>query len=195
MFQIDLRSAIPIHEQIKSGLRELILKGHLKPGDPLLPAGEFAETLLVNPQAVARAYRELMKENVLQQAPGGYIISTNASHQASRSVADLVQDFVEAAQSSRSAGLSWNDLAAILDLLRSETPSQKNIIPSIFKKLYFDSPPNSAEKAICPYCRETLLNTADTVCCLICRTIHHKECWEETSHCSVFGCKGRVTLR
>ena len=194
MFQIDLRSHVPIHEQIKSGLRELILKGHLRPGDPLLAANEFAEKLLVNPLSVTRAYRELTKEDFLQQSPDGFIISRNALNKASRNVADLVQDFVEATQSSRSAGLSWDDLTAILDLLKSEGSHEKNVIPSIFRRLYFDTTSNSLEKAVCPYCREGLLNAMDTVSCLLCRTVHHKECWQETEHCSVFGCKGRVRL-
>jgi GntR family transcriptional regulator len=192
MFQIDLRSAIPIHEQIKAGIRELILKGHLKPGDPLLSANELAETLLVNPQAVARAYQELTKEEVLQHKDG-YTISETAGAHTSRSVAELVQDFVEAAQSSRSAGLSWNDLSAILELLSSDQATSKSMIPSIFKRLYFESREDRG-KAICPYCRESLISSEDAVSCMLCRTSHHKECWAETSHCSVFGCKGRVML-
>src|SRR5947209_2950067 len=59
MFDIQHDSPVPIHEQITSQLREHIASGALKPGARLPEYRDFAQELLANPQAVARAYSDL----------------------------------------------------------------------------------------------------------------------------------------
>lgn len=44
--------------------------------------------------------------------------------------------------------------------------------------------------AVCPYCRSEISERDDVVSCRVCRTFHHRDCWEEIDQCSVFGCKG-----
>lgn len=44
--------------------------------------------------------------------------------------------------------------------------------------------------ALCPYCRSEISEKDDLVSCRVCRTLHHRDCWEEIDECSVFGCKG-----
>lgn len=65
MFKIDLESYIPIYEQIKSGFRRDVGWGVLKPEDDLPSIRELAEQLLVNPNTVARAYRDLEAEGLI----------------------------------------------------------------------------------------------------------------------------------
>jgi len=65
MIIIDLGSFIPIYEQIKAGFRRNVGLGVLKPGDDLPSIRELAETLLVNPNTVARSYRELEMEGLI----------------------------------------------------------------------------------------------------------------------------------
>ena len=196
MLRVDVRSPIPIHEQVKSGLRELVMKGQLKPGDSLPATADLAETLLISPQAVSRAYRELAKEGLLELRRDGPAISRTAHSRAFRKLADVVQQFMESVESATWNGLSWEDLESILQMLKSQDLQQKeNVVPSIFKKLYFDAVTGRSDKAMCPYCREGIADASRVVSCLLCRTVHHQECWEETGHCSVFGCKGRVRLR
>ncbi len=196
MFKVDLRSSIPIHEQIKSGLRDLVIKGLLKPGEDLPSAKSFAETLLVSPNAVLRAYRELVKEGFLDQRPGNvHAIASSAQDRAARSVGDVLQQFVESVQVSRNSGLSYADMESIIALLKDRDNSGgEKVLPEIFSKLFFEPRPASGGMAVCPYCRESIRENEKAARCILCRTAHHDECWTEIGHCSVFGCKGKVKL-
>jgi len=49
----------PIYQQIVEQVRRLLAAGRLEPGDELPTIRGLAEQLLVNPNTVARAYREL----------------------------------------------------------------------------------------------------------------------------------------
>lgn len=44
---------------------------------------------------------------------------------------------------------------------------------------------------ICPYCRGEVGEEDSGVHCEKCRTLHHRECWDQTGRCSVFGCRDR----
>lgn len=67
MLQIDLTSRVPIYEQIYTNIIRLASAGVLKPGDKILPVRSLAAQLGINPNTVAKAYRQLESE--------GYIIS------------------------------------------------------------------------------------------------------------------------
>jgi len=41
---------------------------------------------------------------------------------------------------------------------------------------------------VCPYCKELFAKNESLVFCKECRTVHHRDCWNETGHCTVFGC-------
>lgn len=72
---IDKKSLIPIYAQIIQQVKSGIALGRLKPGDPLPSIRELAAALLINPNTVARAYRELEGSDLLhtQKGKGCYI--------------------------------------------------------------------------------------------------------------------------
>lgn len=57
----------PIYEQIANQIRYRIVSGQLRPGDELPTIRGLAETLRVNPNTVARAYREMEQEGLLEK--------------------------------------------------------------------------------------------------------------------------------
>lgn len=70
MFEIDTRSNKPIYEQIIDNVKELSLKGILKPEDKLPSVRELAAMLIVNPNTVSKAYQELERQNVIETLRG-----------------------------------------------------------------------------------------------------------------------------
>ncbi len=58
-------SGIPIYKQLKDQVRHLIETGVLKPGDQLPSMRALSESLIVNPNTIARIYRELELEGVI----------------------------------------------------------------------------------------------------------------------------------
>jgi GntR family transcriptional regulator len=76
---------VPIYQQVSNQIKYLVASGRLKQGDQLLPVRKLAEQLIVNPNTVARAYRELEAEGVVQSRRGsGVFISEGISPLAKR---------------------------------------------------------------------------------------------------------------
>lgn len=58
-FRLDTRSGVPTYLQLVDQVRRGLLLGYLQDGDKLPTVREVAAALVVNPNTVAKAYREL----------------------------------------------------------------------------------------------------------------------------------------
>lgn len=67
---IDPRSGLPIYRQIVEQIRRARAAGSLLSGDRLPSVRELAEKVVVNPNTVAKAYRELEREGVIETRRG-----------------------------------------------------------------------------------------------------------------------------
>jgi GntR family transcriptional regulator len=67
--QIHISSGdgVPIYLQIVKQIKYLVASGRLGPGEELPPIRGLAEQLIVNPNTVARAYRELEHEGIVEK--------------------------------------------------------------------------------------------------------------------------------
>ena len=70
MVQLDYRDAKPIYEQIKQGLRRLVVSHAISEDEKLPSVRELASRLTINPNTIQRAYRELESEGYLYSIPG-----------------------------------------------------------------------------------------------------------------------------
>lgn len=84
MIQLSYRDAKPIYEQIKDGMRKLVLIGALLPGEAVVPVHELSSKLAINPTAISRAYWELEEEGYLQTGPDGTVFVTNVDRRSGR---------------------------------------------------------------------------------------------------------------
>jgi len=67
---ISLDDGVPIYLQIVNQIKYLVASGRLVSGEQLPPVRKLAEQLLLNPNTVARAYRELESARVLSTRRG-----------------------------------------------------------------------------------------------------------------------------
>src|ERR1700683_4726399 len=67
---VDPSNGIAIYDQIVRQMKFAIASDALKPGNLVPSVRELARDLAVNPNTVARAYRELQVDNVLQPLSG-----------------------------------------------------------------------------------------------------------------------------
>ena len=67
---INYRDPRPIYEQVRDGLRKLIVSGALPGGEKLPSVRELAAQLAINPNTIQRAYRELEQEGYVYSVPG-----------------------------------------------------------------------------------------------------------------------------
>lgn len=70
MFQINMRSSVPIYEQLKGRVTEMVAAGILRPDDSLPSVRSLAGDLGINPNTVQKAYAALESEGIIYQIPG-----------------------------------------------------------------------------------------------------------------------------
>ena len=70
MIQLNYRDAKPIYEQIKDGLRKLVITNSLIANEKLPSVREMASKLAINPNTIQKAYRELEAEGYVYTVAG-----------------------------------------------------------------------------------------------------------------------------
>lgn len=75
---ITTNDGVPIYLQIVQQVKYLLASGRLAAGEQLPPVRKLAEQLLVNPNTVARAYRELETAGVLTTRRGAGVFASDA---------------------------------------------------------------------------------------------------------------------
>jgi GntR family transcriptional regulator len=83
--RISDQDGVPIYVQLINQVKYLVASGRLQRGEQLPPVRKLAEQLLVNPNTVARAYRELEREGVVTSRQGsGVFVADGVSPLARR---------------------------------------------------------------------------------------------------------------
>lgn len=93
MIQLNYRDAKPIYEQIKDGLRRLVVSSVLSADEKLPSVRELAASLAINPNTIQRAYRELEKEEYLYTVAGKGTFVAPRGKLADERSAELLQGF------------------------------------------------------------------------------------------------------
>jgi GntR family transcriptional regulator len=79
LFRPNPATGVPIYLQLMEHVKHAIETGALRPGDQLPGIRPLAEELVINPNTVAKAYRELEHEGVIELRHGaGAFVSGNS---------------------------------------------------------------------------------------------------------------------
>ena len=79
LFRPNPSSGVPIYLQLMEQVKHSIETGALRPGEQLPGIRPLAEELVINPNTVAKAYRELEHEGVIELRQGaGAFVSAGA---------------------------------------------------------------------------------------------------------------------
>lgn len=94
---IDPHDGVPIYLQIINQIKYLIASGKMPPGSELPPIRSLAERIVVNPNTVARAYRDLEMAGALVTRRGaGTYVSENGSPLADREKMRILTQRIDA---------------------------------------------------------------------------------------------------
>jgi GntR family transcriptional regulator len=94
---ISSSDGVPIYLQIVNQVKYLVASGRLAPGEELPPIRVLAEKLVVNPNTVARAYRELEAAGVVEKRrTAGTFVSEAGSPLARRERLRILSERVDA---------------------------------------------------------------------------------------------------
>lgn len=121
MIRIDPNSPVPLNDQIKAGFKGLVAKSLLRPGDQMPSIRSLATSLKVNPNTVARAFRELSLEGFIEARRGnGNYISDLAKRQAKDNLEEVRERLREALRLAKRGGLPWTEIASLLQEFKEE---------------------------------------------------------------------------
>jgi len=98
ILRLNQSSGIPLYLQLMEQVKHAVETGALRPGDQLPAIRKMAEDLVMNPNTVARAYRELEHEGIIELKHGsGAFISESVTwkSKAMRKAQPVVQSAVE----------------------------------------------------------------------------------------------------
>src|SRR5881275_2286182 len=114
---ISAHDGVPIYLQIVNQVKYLVASGRLAPGEELPPIRTLAEQLLVNPNTVARAYRELEAAGIVtKRRTAGTYVSDAGSPLARQERLRILTERIEALLAeARQLGVRTDD---VIDLLR-----------------------------------------------------------------------------
>jgi GntR family transcriptional regulator len=113
---IDPKSAVPVSEQIAEGIRFAIARGRLAAGERLPGVRTLARDLLVNPNTVAKVYRDLERDGVLRTRPGsGAFVGDHATARCRRASRTVARTALETAlEKALAAGLDPREIEELV---------------------------------------------------------------------------------
>lgn len=114
--QINPQNGVAVYDQICRQVKFAVADGVLAPGDLIPSVRELARELAINPNTVARAYRELQHEGIIQTVLGtGLEVRTGARRTCQTQRRGLLQARIaQALEEAFQAGLNHDEVSALV---------------------------------------------------------------------------------
>jgi len=110
IFIVDPRSGVPLYLQLIEQVKRAVALGTLASGEQLPTVKALAVDLTVNPNTVARAYRDLERDGIIETSPGrgSFVRADGSSKGESRRAIDDVAKSVlgDAVREAKTLGLA-----------------------------------------------------------------------------------------
>src|SRR5262245_5064691 len=112
---LDPSGGVPIYLQIVGQVKYLVSAGRLRPGDELPAIRALAERLVINPNTVARAYRELERAGVVvKNGTVGTFVAGDLPARPAAPLEKLTGMVDQLLALARSAGVGPDELCALI---------------------------------------------------------------------------------
>lgn len=112
---VDFASPTPVYEQISRKIKHAIAKGMISVNEALPSIREMAGYLQINPNTVARAYRELSNEGIINGRAGkGYWVEKIENLDREKENF-LREEFLELLEKAVEIGLSPDSIKKLVD--------------------------------------------------------------------------------
>src|SRR5205809_3508380 len=117
LFRPNPSSGVPIYLQLMEQVKHGIETGALRPGEQLPGIRPLAEELVINPNTVAKAYRELEHEGIIELRQGaGAFVSSGIPEKARAASFRAAQTVVTAAiEKLRERGMSDEEIRRLFE--------------------------------------------------------------------------------
>jgi GntR family transcriptional regulator len=117
LFRPNPATGVPIYLQLMEQVKHAVQTGALRPGEQLPGIRPLAEELVINPNTVARAYRELEHEGVIELRHGaGAFVAANATARQRTDRFRTAQSVVTAAiEKLRASGVTDEEIRRLVE--------------------------------------------------------------------------------
>ena len=123
---VDTRDRKPIWEQLVENIRQLVLRGVLKPDEQLPSVRTLAGELAINPNTIQKAYAELERLGIICSMQGrGSFISGSVSALADARRSQLCEEMERLFTAAKEAGVPLSDVIGIAERIFASPASQK----------------------------------------------------------------------
>ena len=114
---IDIHSSVAVYIQIENHVQFAIASGRLKPGDRLPSVRELSESVGVNPNTVAKAYRDLEVMGLVYTRRGmGVFINKDIETKCGQDCRKrIIGRFFEVISEAKAAGMSRKEVLTIVE--------------------------------------------------------------------------------
>ena len=122
--RIDSKSPVPVFQQLACQVRAAVARGALRPDDMLPSIRQMATEALINPNTVAKAYRDLEREGILYTQRGlGVFVAESAPDACREERREALREQLrDVLTESRRSGLTLEELGTLFrEVLEEET--------------------------------------------------------------------------
>jgi len=126
--RVDTSKFIPIYQQIKSQIKRQVALGLLNPHQTLPSIRDLAADLLINPNTVARAYRELEMEGYIytRKGKGCYVSFLNSAMIEEKRALAINQIFDDAIEEGMKFNIPHEKLKQVFEERLSSVDKKKD---------------------------------------------------------------------
>ncbi len=111
MIELHYRDARPVYEQVQDGLRQLLVRGAILPGERLPSVRSLATNLSINPNTIQRAYEALEREGYVYTLLGKGTFAAERSDVKDERRDALLKQYDEIARELLFLGCTWEMLS------------------------------------------------------------------------------------
>jgi GntR family transcriptional regulator len=116
LFSIDHHNGLAVYDQIVRQVKYAVAQGAVRTGEMVPSVRELARELAINPNTVARAYRQLQDDGVLEAVRGtGLAVASGARRMCQAERTRLVRErLVSVLDEARHSGLSDEEIEVLV---------------------------------------------------------------------------------
>ncbi|MBR6150397.1 MAG: GntR family transcriptional regulator [Lachnospiraceae bacterium] len=116
---IQTKSGLPIYEQIERQIKELIVSGQLKEGEPLPSIRALAADVKISVITVKRAYEDLEQEGMIYsvQGKGFFVDNPDLQYVKEKETVGLEERLGEWVSEAKKSGMTKQEAIDMIDIL------------------------------------------------------------------------------
>ena len=116
LIQVDVRSRVPIYEQIVNSFKQMTMSGILSPDEKLPSVRDLSQELTINPNTIQKAYQELERQNIIytKRGQGSFVNPNIQAINKEEKMEDLIEEIKKIVIESMYLGISKEEFLKLI---------------------------------------------------------------------------------